>query len=423
MSVHGHAHAWRGAAPRSEDVSFAGSRGAALAGVIEWPPHDKPRAWAIFAHCFTCGKNSLAATRISRALAERGIATLRFDFTGLGESGGEFGVAGFAADVADLVAAAHWLAATHGQPSLLLGHSLGGTAALMAAGELRDVAAVVTIGAPAAARHVLRHVQSVGKEKASQVPVKIGGRSFHVRTEFLDALHRWDGAQALPKLSGALLVMHAPADDVIDVEQAHAIYKAAAHPKSFVSLDGADHLLSRQSDADYVADVVGVWVTRYLAAEPAADGANGDPLDLRPGDVWVGEHDGGFWRAMRAGRHHIDADEPAELGGGDRGPTPYDLLLMSLGSCTSMTLRQYAQRKGYPLRDVQIRLKHERVHATDCAACDGRDGRVELISREVVLDGPLSQAQRVDLLRIADRCPVHRTLEGRPVITSRLGYD
>ncbi len=394
-----------------------------LAGVIEWPPHGKPRAWAIFAHCFTCGKNSLAATRISRALAERGIATLRFDFTGLGESGGEFGDAGFAADVADLVAAAHWLAATHGQPSLLLGHSLGGTAALMAAGELPGVAAVVTIGAPATAQHVLRHIQPTGDVRNTQVLVKIGGRGFHVHAEFLNTLNRWDGSQALPKLPGALLVMHAPADDVVGVEQAHSIYKAAAHPKSFVSLDDADHLLSRQSDADYVADVVGAWVSRYLPAELAAEGADVESDGLRAGEVWVGEHERVFWRAMRAGRHHIDADEPAELGGGDRGPTPYDLLLMSLGSCTSMTLRQYAQRKGYPLRDVQIRLKHERVHATDCAACDGRDGRVELISREVVLDGPLSQAQREDLLRIADRCPVHRTLEGRPVITSRLGYD
>jgi putative redox protein len=424
MNGHTHARGGRPQAPRSEPVRFAGAQGDALAGVIEWPAHGKPHAWALFAHCFTCGKNSLAAGRISRALAERGVATLRFDFTGLGDSGGEFGTAGLSADAADLVAAAHWLAATHGKPSLLLGHSLGGTAALMAAAQLPDVAAVVTMGAPASAQHILKQIKpGAGAGRPDRVSVQIAQRAFDVRPEFLATLQDWGSAQSLPKLQCALLVLHAPGDEIVGMEQAHAIYKQAGHPKSFVALDGADHLLTQPADADYVADVVGAWASRYLPSGPPGTEADGHPIDLRPGEVWVGEHDRAFWRAMRAGHHHIDADEPMEAGGGDRGPTPYDLLLMSLGACTSMTLRQYALRKAYPLHDVQVRLVHERVHAADCTPCEGREGRVELIRRELLLDGPLSQDQREDLLRIADRCPVHRTLEGQPVISTRLAFD
>lgn len=403
---------------RSEPVSFPGALDAELSGIIEWPLHGKPKAWALFAHCFTCSKNSLAATRISRALAERGFAVLRFDFTGLGDSEGEFGAAGFAADVTDLQQAAGWLTNTHGAPSILIGHSLGGAAVLMAAKTLPSVRAVATIGSPSSASHVLKNIVIEEGSDGKTLPVRIGGRSFTLTSGFVAALRQSDAKYLARDLGRPLLIMHSPADSVVEIEEAHALYKGASHPKSFIGLDQADHLLTRREDADYVADVIATWATRYLPMPMTTEEKS--VWQLGAGEVWIGEHDKAFWRAMQAGRHHVDADEPIDSGGTDRGPTPYDLLLMSLGACTSMTLRLYAERKGYPLHDVQVLLRHERVHADDCASCEGHAGKVELITRELVLAGPLSTEQREDLKRVADRCPVHRTLEGRPIITTKL---
>jgi putative redox protein len=405
----------------SQRVEFAGSSQQPLAGVLEMPEHGVARAHAVFAHCFACGKNSLAAVRISRALAAQGIATLRFDFTGLGGSEGDFGHGGFASNVADLVAAAHWLAATHDAPGLLVGHSLGGTAALLAAQALPGVKAVCTIGAPASAGHILKHLVVEPAQTQGDLTVTLAGRSFAAKASFIDSFkHEGDTAQSHGGQQ-ALLVMHSPHDQVVEIDEAQRLFKAARHPRSFVSLDGADHLLTRAEDAGYAADIIAAWARRYL---PLADeGSDGAPVDLRGGEVWVGEHDHAFWRAMHAGDHHIDADEPPAVGGGGRGPTPYDLLLMALGACTSMTLRQYAKRKGYALKDVQVRLRHEQLHAQDCAECEGRDGKVERIARAISVRGPLSEDQRADLLRIADRCPVHRTLEGTPVIATTLVRD
>ena len=406
----------------SSKVEFAGTRGNRLAGVMELPDQAAPRAFAVFAHCFACGKNSLAATKISRAVASRGIATLRFDFTGLGDSEGELGQAGITANVEDLVAAVHRMGATQGQPSLLVGHSLGGTAALLAARQLPQVKAVCTIGAPATAKHLLRQFKGAMVDAQGDWQVKLGGRDLSLSAEFIGELsnHASDAA-ASAGLGRALLVMHAPHDQVVGLEQAHALFSAASHPRSFVSLDDADHLLTRGADAGYVADVVSAWAGRYVdaAVQPPVPG----PAELPGGSVWIGERDHAFWRTMRAGSHLLDADEPGELGGGDRGPGPYDLLLMSLGACTSMTLRVYAKRKGYSLHDVQAVLRHERLHAQDCTECDGRSGRVERITREITLQGPLSEEQRSDLLRVADLCPVHRTLEGQPVIVTRLNPE
>lgn len=402
----------------SQRVSFAGAAQQNLAGVLELPQHGPVRAYAVFAHCFACGKNAMAAVRISRALARQGIATLRFDFTGLGESEGDFGGSGFSTNVADLVAAVHWLGATHGAVSLLIGHSLGGTAAVLAAQQLLCIQAVCTIGAPASANHILRYLVTTPSQDAGEVAVMLGGRSFVVSSRFVEEFRQLDAIAVSGDAPRALLVMHSPGDQVVGIDQAQRLFHAASHPKSFVSLDGADHLLLRASDAAYAADIIAAWAHRYLAlVDKVPDAA---PADLRENEVWIGEHDHAFWRAMRAGSHHVDADEPVSVGGGARGPTPYDLLLMSLGACTSMTLRQYAQRKGYALHDVQVRLRHERLHAQDCNDCEGREGRVERISREIVIDGPLSEEQRGDLMRIADRCPVHRTLGGVPIIATTL---
>ncbi len=404
----------------SEKVTFAGSSQHPLAGVLERPDHGPVRAYAVFAHCFTCSKNSLAATRISRALAQHGIATLRFDFTGLGDSEGDFGRGGFSSNVSDIVAAVDWMQSTVGAPTLLVGHSLGGTAAIAAATRLSGIRAVCTLGSPASASHVLRQFCDARRDDDGQIQVTLGGRPFQLAPAFVEELQVQPTGNAARALRAALLVMHAPGDTVVAIDQAQELFKSALHPKSFISLDDADHLLSRAADAQYAADLIGAWASRYLAAAVETDDA---PADLGSGEVWVGEHDQVFWRSMRAGPHHVDADEPKAVGGGERGPDPYELLLMSLGACTSMTLRQYARRKGYPLEDVQVRLRHRNVHATDCEECADRTGQIDQLERQILLSGPLSEVQRQDLLRIANRCPVHRTLENHPVITATLIRD
>lgn len=404
----------------SEHVTFAGSHESLLAGVLERPDHEAPRAFAVFAHCFTCGKNALAATRISRALAQQGIATLRFDFTGLGDSEGDFGRAGYSSNVADIMAAVHWMQSTVAAPSLLVGHSLGGTAALEAASRLDGIRAVCTIGAPASANHLLKHFKNTKQTEDGRTLVTLGDRSFALTPEFIEELETSVHDGSTRALRSALLVMHAPGDTVVEITQAQTLFKGALHPKSFISLDNADHLLTNPDDARYAADMIAAWVSKFLPPSLSKDSS---PLDLRTGEVWVGEHNHQFWRAMRAGPHHIDSDEPREVGGADHGPDPYELLLMSLGACTSMTLRQYALRKGYALKDVQVRLQHERVHADDCQTCEEHNGLVDHIHRQILLNGPLNEAQRQDLLRVADRCPVHRTLTNHPMITTAIIRD
>ncbi|TQD51570.1 bifunctional alpha/beta hydrolase/OsmC family protein [Marilutibacter aestuarii] len=406
--------------PRQK-FEFANAEGQTLAGLLETPLSGRPEDWryAVFAHCFTCGKDIAAATRISRGLAARGIAVLRFDFTGLGGSDGDFANTDFSSNVADLLAAAQALEAHHSAPSLLVGHSLGGAAVLVAAQSLPGVKAVATIGAPATADHV-KHLFADVEERLhrdGEASVTLGPRRFNIRRQLLDDLDAHASAGHIRRLGRPLLVFHSPLDEVVPIEQAARIYEAALHPKSFISLDRADHLLSRQEDAEYVSATLAAWAGRYLGlmAPPTRPAGT-----VEEGEVLVTELDKHFLRGLYSASHALLADEPLGMGGGNRGPTPYDLLLMSLGACTSMTLRMYADRKRIPLEDVDIELVHERVHARDCAECAERDGHVERITRRVRLVGDLDAAQREDLLRIADRCPVHRTLASAPVIVTHL---
>jgi len=403
---------------KSERFDFPGMHGQTLAARLDRP--DGPAsALALFAHCFTCSKDVFAATRIARALAERaGIATLRFDFTGLGSSEGEFGNTHFSSNVEDLVAAIEHMRRTVGAPRLLIGHSLGGAAILAAAAQAPEAVAVVTIGAPCDAGHVAHllkdSIDAIRERGAAEV--QIGGRPFTVRREFFDDIATQDQGARITALRKALLVMHAPADAVVGIENAAAIFAAARHPKSFVSLDDADHLLTRHADAEYAAAVLAAWASRYLGtpAEPRAEAPA-----LPAGSVLVEETGAGkFQQRIAAGRHRLFADEPAAVGGLDSGPTPYDLLLAGLGACTAMTLRLYAARKGWPLEHVAVRLQHGRNHAEDCAECEGGERRVELITTEIALKGNLDEAQRQRLIEMADKCPVHRTLEGPLVLNT-----
>lgn len=398
-------------------IRFPGAHGELLAARLD-APAGVPHAYALFAHCFTCSKDSLAATRIAAALKERGIAVLRFDFTGLGGSQGDFANTDFSSNVGDLVAAADYLRREHAAPALLIGHSLGGAAVLAAAAGIPEAKAVVTIGAPFEPGHVA-HLLAPARaeiEARGEAEVDLAGRRFRVRRQFLEDLAAADNREAIGRLRRALLVMHAPGDRTVAIDNAAQIFQAARHPKSFVSLDDADHLLSRRPDAAYAAQVIAAWAARYIGEakpEPAAAGAEGGVRVEEAGS-------GRYANIVHAGRHRLRADEPEAAGGEDSGPTPYQLLLASLGACTSMTLRMYAERKGWPLERVAVELRHARIHAADCAECENRDGKVDRIERVVHLDGALDAGQRARLLEIADRCPVHRTLHGEIIVPTRL---
>jgi putative redox protein len=403
-----------------ENVRFPGAHGQQLAARIDRPAGE-PRAWALFAHCFTCSKDQKGARWISRALAGQGIGVLRFDFTGIGESEGDFAATDFSSNLDDLVAAADFLRGTHRAAQILVGHSLGGAAVLAAAARIPEAVAVATLAAPSDPEHLGRTLVRIAPELEHEgsAEVVLGGRSFRIRRRLLDDLAAQRLEPAITGLRRALLILHSPTDDSVGIEHAARIYQAARHPKSFVSLDGADHLLSRERDARYAASVIAAWASRYVPEAPAETAPADEPV-LERGEVRVGGERGGLVQEVRAGPHLLLADEPLDAGGTDRGPNPYDLLLAALGSCTSMTLRMYADRKGLPLERVEVRLRHSRIHAADCAECETEEGRVDLIEREIALAGALSPEQRQRLLEIADRCPVHRTLSGEIAIRSRL---
>lgn len=395
------------------DVSFQNNTGVTLAGVLELPA-GRIRAVALFAHCFTCSAQSHGARRVSLALAAAGIATLRFDFTGLGRSGGAFADSHFGANVEDLIAAAGHLEATVGAPAVLIGHSLGGAAVIAAAGRLASVKAVVTIGAPFDPAHVLHQLSNSAEVAATGIgEVTIAGRSFAIRRDFLDAVQGQDQAARLAALKRALLVMHAPGDTTVGIDDARLIYEAARHPKSFVTLDGADHLLNDAADAAYAAAIIAAWVEPYLPPAPAIE-------PVAEGRVRVTSGDGKFVQIVDSSGHSFLADEPTGIGGGDLGPTPYDLLLAALGTCTAMTLKLVAAREAIPLTGVAVELRHQRVHADDCAGATAGTPHIEVLTRAITPQGDLTDAQRQRLLAVADRCPVHRTLEGRPRIETML---
>ncbi len=406
-------------------LQFPNDSGEKLAGLLEMPPPGTPAArYALFAHCFTCGKDIAAASRISRALARRGIAVLRFDFTGLGNSDGDFANTNFSSNVTDLLAAAQALEQRYRAPSLLIGHSLGGAAVLAAAPQLPSVEAVVTIGAPATAEHVTHLFSSAHSElqETGEAEVRIGSRSFQIKRQLLDDLETYGDASHLRQLGRALLVFHSPLDQIVSIDEAARIYQAARHPKSFISLDNADHLLSNRDDAEYVAETLVAWAGRYLNLNPHEFERNyGTAPEVSDGEVLVTELDKKFLRGMFTPSHQAMSDEPLSVGGKNLGPSPYDLLLMALGACTSMTLRMYANHKKLDLQDIEVRLRHGRVHADDCRDdCDDGTSKIEQISRRLTLSGDLSDAQRRRLLEIADRCPVHRTLESDLRISTEL---
>ncbi|WP_262696464.1 bifunctional alpha/beta hydrolase/OsmC family protein [Kordiimonas aquimaris] len=398
-----------------QKITFKGSQGFDLAARLD-KPVGPTRAYALFAHCFTCGKDLQPANRIVKALNHDGIAVLRFDFTGLGKSGGEFENTNFTSNVGDLVLAAQHMREHFEAPSLMIGHSLGGAAVLLAALDVPETEAVATIGSPSSATNVIKQfacdVSTI--EEKGVAEVRLAGRPFKIRKQFLNDIRGQNVLDAVTRLKKPLLICHSPIDDIVSVDHAAEIFMAAKHPKSFLSLDKADHLLFTPGTAEYVATSVAAWASPYIP-----DLAEEDMINIPYGRVAVHPTGyGKFQQHIHAGHHTILADEPKAYGGDEAGATPYDLLLAGLGACTSMTLKMYADRKGIDLSDVEVYLDHRKIRAEDCDACETKTGKLDMIARQIVLKGNLADEERERLIEIADRCPVHRTLHSEVIITT-----
>ena len=396
-------------------LQFENKSGERLSAKLELPLEQKPKAFALFAHCFTCNKNLVAVTNISRALTASGVAILRFDFTGLGESEGEFSDTNFSSNVDDLVQGANYLADHYQPPQIIIGHSLGGAAVLQAASRLPFVKAVVTVGAPSNPPHVQHLLKNNLEEirESGEATVLLAGRPFKIKKQFLDDLEDSNMQGIIKNLDKALLVLHSPQDTTVGINNAAEIYQAARHPKSFISLDGADHLLTNKEDSIYAGQVIASWSSRYITPESTPEPETEKQVVTETGED-------GFTTQIKAGRHHLLADEPTAVGGKDLGPTPYGYLLAALGACTSMTLRMYAERKNWPLERARVHLEHFKVHSDDCDACETKGGYIDHINREIELEGPLDDQQTARLLEIADRCPVHKTLHAEIKINTKL---
>lgn len=407
---------------RFETVRFDNGRGQILSGRIDFPLRGEPVACALYAHCFTCTKDLRAIGRITETLAMHGIATLRFDFTGLGRSEGDFSETNFTTNVQDYLAAAQYLRNRGADAEILIGHSLGGAVALAAAPSIEGARSVVTVAAPASPSHIKRHLMDDLDqiERDGVARVSLAGRPFVIREQFLRDLDSVDLSAAIASLRTPLLVMHAPRDNLVGIDNALQILQHAKHPKSFISLDTADHLITDEGDAQFVAEMIATWADRYCSADLTAR-AQPDPVAGSadtPDTVVRVEH--GLRTDIIANGFPLVADEPHSVGGTNTGPTPYDYLLTSLGSCTAITIRMYADRKGWPLSSATVTLRHRRVRAKDCQECRSQTGSVDRIERELEFEGDLSTQQVERLAEIADRCPVHRSLHGEVVISTAI---
>ncbi len=400
----------------TKEVSFKNRAGDLLEGRLDLPSDQRPHNYVVFAHCFTCNKNLNAIRHICTSLTGCGFAVLRFDFTGLGQSEGSFADSNFSSNVSDLIEAADFLRDNYKAPSLIIGHSLGGAAAIYAAAQVPSIQAVAVIAAPSEPVHVLNLIKDSEDEilARGQATVRLEGRDFTIKKQFIDDLNQVPMTEVLHRLKKPILIFHSPDDRIVNINNAEQIYRAASHPKSFISLDGADHLMSKKEDSRYVGSVIAGWAVRYLPM-PEEETVS-SPLPVAASL----DGDEGFTTHLKLGSHSFTADEPLASGGNNYGPSPYDLLAGSLAACTAMTLQMYARRKAWDLRNVTVHVAHSKDHAKDCDGCEDNSVRVDLFSRAIALQGTLTEEQKARLLEMADRCPVHRTLRGEIEIRTSL---
>ena len=400
-----------------QKVTFKNNNGQDLVGRLELPVDRHPHNFALFAHCFTCNKNLLAVKNISKSLTSNGFGVLRFDFTGLGESDGDFADTNFSGNVEDLIAASNFLKEEYSAPTLLIGHSLGGAAVIFAAEEIDSVLALSTVGAPANPKHV-KHLLKSGLEEINEqgeAIVNLGGRDFKIKKQFVDDLETKSLPETAKNLRKPLLVLHSPQDDTVGIKNAEEIYSAAHHPKSFVSLDGADHLLSRKEDSNYVGDVIAGWAKRYLDCDvPKKD------LKTKHQVVASLDAEDAFTTKLKLGSHYMTADEPESYGGNDFGPSPYELVSAGLSACTVMTIQMYAKRKGWKIDNVEVHTSYSKSHAVDCENCEETSAKIDTFEREIKFIGDLDEKQQTRLLQIADKCPVHKTLHTETQVITKL---
>lgn len=402
-----------------QKVSFKNHEDQLLSGKLELPPDRRPHNFAILAHCFTCTKNITATVNIGRALTLAGFGVLRFDFTGLGESEGDFEDSNFSGNIQDLIAAAGYLKENFLPPTLIVGHSLGGIASIYAAEKIDSIRAVAVINSPSSPEHVMHLIKDEEekiKEKGKAL-VNIGGRDFYIKKQFIDDIYTHSPSEVVSNLQKALLILHTPQDAIVDIKNAERLYIAARHPKSFISLDGADHLLSNREDSRYAGEMIANWTVRYVDIESAAPirtqhqvAASLDAEDL-------------FTTQLRMGKHSFLADEPVRFGGNNFGPTPYDLLSAGLAACTAMTVQMYARRKEWNVENITVHINHSREHAIDCEKCEESNAKIDTFKKSIELKGNLSDDQKRRLMQIADRCPVHKTLSQKIQIISSLSTD
>ena len=398
-------------------ITFTNKEGQTLSGRLELPADQHAHNFALFAHCFTCNKNLAAVRNISRALTSQGFGVLRFDFTGLGESEGDFENTNFSGNVEDLIAAADFLADQYKSPTLLIGHSLGGAAAIFAAAKISTIKAVATIGAPSNPKHV-EHLLKSGLDEIKtdgKAVINLSGRDFTIKKQFIDDLETKSLSEITKNLNKALLVMHSPQDLTVGIKNAEEIYHAAKHPKSFITLDGADHLLMRKEDSVYTGNVIATWSLRYINVP--------EDSKLRSQHQVVASLDNtpGFTTQMKVGDHYITADEPENVGGNNFGPTPYELVSSGLAACTAMTIKMYVARKGWDLQNVEVHINYDKRHKEDCEACENdSSARIDTFEREIKLEGNLDEKQIARIMQIADKCPVHRTLHNEVQVLTKL---
>ncbi|WP_299256779.1 bifunctional alpha/beta hydrolase/OsmC family protein [uncultured Aquimarina sp.] len=397
-------------------ITFTNAEGQTLSGRLELPADQHPHNFALFAHCFTCNKNLGAVRNISRALTSQGFGVLRFDFTGLGESEGDFADTNFSGNVEDLIAAADFLAQEYQAPSLLIGHSLGGAAAIFAAAEINSIKAVATVGAPSDPTHV-QHLLRSGLEEIEangKAVVNLSGRDFTIKKQFLDDLENKSLPTVAKNLNKALLVMHSPQDTTVGIRNAEEIYHAAKHPKSFVTLDGADHLLMKKEDSIYTGKVIAGWSSRYV------DIPEETRLKSQHHVVATLGNDEGYTTQMKVGNHYMVADEPESVGGHDFGPSPYELVSAGLSACTAMTIKMYVARKDWDLQNVEVHTSYDKKHMEDCENCENPSAKIDTFEREIKLEGNLDEKQITRILQIADKCPVHKTLHSETQVITKL---